>query len=80
ARTGLLDRVRFRPMTLPDRFIDHNTQPAQYAEAGLDAPHIVATALSALGIDLNAQNGINAGSIGDMLAGNLPNRLTGTTL
>ncbi|WP_408735264.1 1-deoxy-D-xylulose-5-phosphate synthase, partial [Komagataeibacter oboediens] len=25
AKTGLLDRVRFRPMTLPDRFIDHNT-------------------------------------------------------
>ncbi|MCI1411437.1 MAG: hypothetical protein LKG97_06910, partial [Acetobacter peroxydans] len=55
ARTGLLDRVRFRPMTLPDRFIDHNTQPAQYAEAGLDAPHIVATALSALGVSMTEQ-------------------------
>ncbi|MCP1240968.1 1-deoxy-D-xylulose-5-phosphate synthase, partial [Acetobacter lovaniensis] len=50
ARTGLLDRVRFRPMTLPDRFIDHNTQDAQYDEAGLSAPHIVATALNALGV------------------------------
>ncbi|PHY93282.1 1-deoxy-D-xylulose-5-phosphate synthase, partial [Acetobacter pomorum] len=50
ARTGLLDNVRFRPLTLPDRFIDHNTQAAQYAEAGLSAPHIVGTALSALGI------------------------------
>ncbi|MCP1203928.1 1-deoxy-D-xylulose-5-phosphate synthase, partial [Acetobacter oryzoeni] len=49
ARTGLLDNVRFRPLTLPDRFIDHNTQAAQYAEAGLSAPHIVGTALSALG-------------------------------
>ncbi|WP_415578926.1 transketolase C-terminal domain-containing protein, partial [Komagataeibacter xylinus] len=37
AKTGLLDRVRFRPMTLPDRFIDHNSQEAQYQEAGLDA-------------------------------------------
>jgi 1-deoxy-D-xylulose-5-phosphate synthase len=42
-------------MTLPDRFIDHNTQPAQYAEAGLDAPHIVATALSALGVSMTEQ-------------------------
>ncbi|OUJ01443.1 transketolase C-terminal domain-containing protein, partial [Acetobacter malorum] len=29
ANTGLLDHVRFRPMTLPDIFIDHNTQDAQ---------------------------------------------------
>ncbi|AOW48325.1 1-deoxy-D-xylulose-5-phosphate synthase [Acetobacter ascendens] len=65
ARTGLLDNVRFRPLTLPDRFIDHNTQAAQYAEAGLSAPHIVGTALSALGI-------------GDMLEAFLPNRATGT--
>ncbi|KAA8452806.1 1-deoxy-D-xylulose-5-phosphate synthase, partial [Acetobacter pomorum] len=65
ARTGLLDNVRFRPLTLPDRFIDHNTQAAQYAEAGLSAPHIVGTALSALGI-------------GDMLEAILPNRATGT--
>ncbi|QEE85477.1 1-deoxy-D-xylulose-5-phosphate synthase [Acetobacter oryzoeni] len=55
ARTGLLDNVRFRPLTLPDRFIDHNTQAAQYAEAGLSAPHIVGTALSALGIDFTEQ-------------------------
>ncbi len=49
ANTGLLDHVRFRPMTLPDIFIDHNTQDAQYEQAGLTAPHIVKTALSALG-------------------------------
>ncbi|AOW46329.1 1-deoxy-D-xylulose-5-phosphate synthase [Acetobacter ascendens] len=55
ARTGLLDNVRFRPLTLPDRFIDHNTQAAQYAEAGLSAPHIVGTALSALGVDITEQ-------------------------
>ncbi|WP_304516276.1 transketolase C-terminal domain-containing protein, partial [Acetobacter malorum] len=34
ANTGLLDHVRFRPMTLPDIFIDHNTQDAQYEQAG----------------------------------------------
>ncbi|MFT9359581.1 1-deoxy-D-xylulose-5-phosphate synthase [Acetobacter okinawensis] len=55
ARTGLLDRVRFRPMTLPDRFIDHNTQDAQYDEAGLSAPHIVATALNALGVSVTEE-------------------------
>ncbi|MFT9294116.1 MAG: 1-deoxy-D-xylulose-5-phosphate synthase [Acetobacter orientalis] len=53
ARTGLLDNVRFRPMTLPDIFIDHNTQDAQYDQAGLTAPHIVQTALSALGVALS---------------------------
>ncbi len=50
ALTGLLDRVRVRPMTLPDRHIDHNTQPAQINDAGLSARHITATALHALGI------------------------------
>ncbi|NVN41706.1 hypothetical protein, partial [Ameyamaea chiangmaiensis] len=50
ARTGLLDRVRFRPMTLPDTFIDHNTPDEQYNQAGLNAAHIVATAMQALGV------------------------------
>ena len=44
--------VKFRPMTLPDRLIDHNSQPKQYDEAGLNAPHIVETALAALGNDV----------------------------
>jgi 1-deoxy-D-xylulose-5-phosphate synthase len=34
---------------LPDRFIDHAAPAKQYAEAGLDAQHIVANALAALG-------------------------------
>ncbi len=51
ARTGLLDRVRIRPMTLPDRFIDHNTPTAQIIQAGLSAKHIVQTALEALGVE-----------------------------
>jgi len=50
ASSGLLDHgLKVRPMILPDRFIDHDTQPRQYAEAGLDAKAIVATALAALG-------------------------------
>jgi 1-deoxy-D-xylulose-5-phosphate synthase len=50
AKRGLLDRgLKFRPMTLPDRLIDHNAPAKQYDEAGLTAPHIVATALAALG-------------------------------
>jgi 1-deoxy-D-xylulose-5-phosphate synthase len=51
AWAGLLDQVRVRPLTLPDRLIDHNTQKAQIAEAGLDAKAITTTALSALGLD-----------------------------
>jgi len=50
ANAGLFDRgCRFRAMTLPDTFIDHDTQPKQYDMAGLNADHIVATALTALG-------------------------------
>jgi len=50
ATRGLLDHgLRIRPMCLPDRFIDHDTPRRQYDEAGLNAPHIVATALAALG-------------------------------
>jgi 1-deoxy-D-xylulose-5-phosphate synthase len=41
--------LKVRPMTLPDRFIDHNSPELQYKEAGLDAEHIVATVLTALG-------------------------------
>lgn len=40
AETDLLDQVRFRPMALPDTWIDHNTPAAQYEEAGLTASHI----------------------------------------
>ena len=52
AQRGLLDGpLRVRPMTLPDRFIDHNSPAAQMIEAGLGAKDIVATALAALGKD-----------------------------
>jgi 1-deoxy-D-xylulose-5-phosphate synthase len=50
ATAGMLDHgLKVRPLVLPDRFIDHAAPQRQYAEAGLDAPHIVATALAALG-------------------------------
>jgi 1-deoxy-D-xylulose-5-phosphate synthase len=48
---GLLDHgLKIRPMALPDRFIDHDSQAKQLIEAGLTARDIVDTALAALGI------------------------------
>ena len=52
---GLLDQgLKVRPMCLPDRFIDHDAPKKQYDEAGLNAAHIVAAAVSALGADAKA--------------------------
>ena len=42
-------RLKFRPMTLPDRYIEHGTQADQLEEAGLTVGHIVATALAVTG-------------------------------
>ncbi|NDA09068.1 MAG: 1-deoxy-D-xylulose-5-phosphate synthase, partial [Alphaproteobacteria bacterium] len=43
ANQGLLDRgLKLRMLTLPDEMIDHNTQEAQLAQAGLDAAGILA--------------------------------------
>lgn len=56
AMRGLLDAgLKMRPMCLPDRLIDHDSPRRQYDEAGLNAPHIVATALAALGQGSAAQ-------------------------
>ncbi|GGF37060.1 1-deoxy-D-xylulose-5-phosphate synthase [Aliidongia dinghuensis] len=50
AAAGLLDNgLKIRPMVLPDRFIDHDAPAKQYDAAGLNARHITATALAALG-------------------------------
>ncbi|OMO89868.1 hypothetical protein COLO4_19551 [Corchorus olitorius] len=47
---GLLDgKLKWRPMMLPDRYIDHGSQKDQIEEAGLSSKHIAATALSLLG-------------------------------
>ena len=45
----LQDGAKVRTMMLPDLFIDHDTPKKMYSAAGLNAPDIVATALSALG-------------------------------
>ncbi len=50
AGQGLFDRgLKFRPLKLPDFFIDHAKPAEQIATAKLDAPGIVAAALAALG-------------------------------
>lgn len=51
ALEGMLDdgKTKFRPMVLPDRYIDHGSQTEQYEEAGLSATHIEATAMKLLG-------------------------------
>jgi len=47
---GRFDRgFRFRALTLPDAFIDHDKPERMYAAAGLDAHGIVQVALTALG-------------------------------
>jgi 1-deoxy-D-xylulose-5-phosphate synthase len=57
AVNGLLDQgVRWRPMVLPDRFIDHATPAGQIVDAGLDAKSIVQTVLGALGREAKAVN------------------------
>ena len=48
ATEGLLDGVRIRPLALPDRFIEHDTHPAQIRDAGIGTADIVAAALGAL--------------------------------
>jgi 1-deoxy-D-xylulose-5-phosphate synthase len=52
ASNGLLDgKLRFRPLMIPDRFVEHASQADMYADAGLDRAGIVATALTTLGYD-----------------------------
>ncbi len=50
ASAGMLDMgLKVRPMVLPDIFIEHDKPELQYEQAGLDARHIAAKALEALG-------------------------------
>jgi 1-deoxy-D-xylulose-5-phosphate synthase len=52
AGEGALDAgLKVRTMHLPDVFQDQDAPAAQYAEAGLNAEHIAATALKALGVE-----------------------------
>jgi 1-deoxy-D-xylulose-5-phosphate synthase len=50
ATEGIFDKgLKFRPMILPDHFIDHDKPEAQIVQAGLDRAGILATVLNALG-------------------------------
>ncbi|OMO53760.1 hypothetical protein CCACVL1_28379 [Corchorus capsularis] len=50
ALDGLLDgKVKWRPLVLPDRYIDHGAPAYQITEAGLTPSHIAATVFNVLG-------------------------------
>ena len=50
ALDGLLDgNLKVRPLTLPDRPIEHGSYTKQIEEAGLSSSHIASTALSLMG-------------------------------
>ncbi|XP_019156937.1 PREDICTED: probable 1-deoxy-D-xylulose-5-phosphate synthase, chloroplastic [Ipomoea nil] len=50
ALDGLLDgNLKWRPLVLPDRYIDHGAPADQLAEAGLTPSHIAATVFNILG-------------------------------
>ncbi len=50
AWAGLLDRAtRFRPLTFPDRFVEHAAPAAQTIDALLGVKDIVGAAMQALG-------------------------------
>ncbi|MEO6396170.1 MAG: 1-deoxy-D-xylulose-5-phosphate synthase, partial [Devosia sp.] len=52
ARQGLLDgKLKFRPLMIPDSFVEQASQADMYAAAGLDRAGIVAAGLEALGRD-----------------------------
>ena len=56
ATEGLLDGgLKFRPLCLPDRFIEHGTQDYQLQEAGLTASDIVETVLGMVGKGSNSK-------------------------
>jgi 1-deoxy-D-xylulose-5-phosphate synthase len=49
---GLMDNgLKVRPMVLPDKFIDHDSQTKQLAEAGLAVRDIVVAGLGAFGVE-----------------------------
>jgi 1-deoxy-D-xylulose-5-phosphate synthase len=56
ANAGLLDNgLKFRTLTMPDRFFEQDKPAVQYAAAGLDAGHLAAVAAQALGLSEAAQ-------------------------
>ncbi len=62
---GLLDGgLKFRPMTLPDRFIDHDSHQRQIAAAGLAARDIVHAAVNAMGGAMARRGAPPIGAVG----------------
>jgi 1-deoxy-D-xylulose-5-phosphate synthase len=56
AEAGVFDRgLKFRSMVLPDSFIDQASPEAMYRVAGLDATHVEAKVLEALGVAVVAK-------------------------
>jgi 1-deoxy-D-xylulose-5-phosphate synthase len=56
ADNGVLDGgIKFRPMVLPDIFIDQDSPAAMYGKAGLDSKGIVVKAFEALGQNLRGE-------------------------
>ena len=53
AESGRLEHVKFRMMTLPDRFIEHDTPKRMYQNAGLDANAIVEKVFEILGREIS---------------------------
>ena len=54
ANKGLFDRgLKYRMMTMPDKYIEQDTPERQLAEAGLSAANLVSTILGALGSTYN---------------------------
>ena len=50
ANKGLFDRgLKYRMMTMPDKYIEQDTPERQLAEAGLSSVNLVSTVLGALG-------------------------------
>ena len=50
AWAGLLDgNLKIRPMTLPDRFLEHDAPAKQWIDAGLTADDIIKTVTAAIG-------------------------------
>jgi len=64
ANEGLLDgNLMFRTMTMPDAFLEQDSTDRQIVEAGLDAEHIVANVLNALGRNQEADNVLGIASV-----------------
>ena len=57
AMQGIFDAgLKFRPLVMPDTFMDQDSPRKQVELAGLTCPDIVATAMAALGVDVKSES------------------------